>query len=407
MVGRDNRFWHNSGFTLVEIIGVLAIMAIMAAIILPNVVRQMQAAKRDAEEMNLSILADALENYVMANRAIPQSGFGAGTWATNLATQTDLPVTDVYQNGLLCSRRYWFDPSNDLNGLTDDTAPYDQDTVAIANLSGMTTGAAASAPANPRAMFISDMAAGCTNNINGVADTDANFLAVWDQTAPPLVEGAEIKIERVNLSELFEPVSLYVANSSIFSRRSYSSPAAGNSTNNPLMTLGRHSRAFYVTYSTGGFSPTTPAGGIATISIGTALLTEFVNAASVITGVNSGPVAIALNTGDNTQTVGSTLTIGGAGVTSANSGYMDILVEYAGEPQYQLEGRAGNPNVITITTPGTSELISFNVINGTQLFLYDQDWTAASPTGNLMLSIVLKESDSFSYSPGPPAVWGR
>jgi prepilin-type N-terminal cleavage/methylation domain len=79
------------GFTLIEMVGVLAIMAILSAMIVPNVVKQMQGARQDVEDQTLDILADGLVNYVLENRIIPQSGYGQGIWSGNIATQTDLP----------------------------------------------------------------------------------------------------------------------------------------------------------------------------------------------------------------------------------------------------------------------------------------------------------------------------
>ncbi len=282
---KNNIRWYEQGFTLIEIIGVLAIMAILAAVIAPNVIKQMQAARQDAEEESLSRLADGLTNYVLENRIIPQSGYGSGAWSANIASQTDLPEKDIYQNDLNCARRYWFDPSTNLNGLSDGSASYDQNTVSAANLAGYTTGSTAAPTVNPRAMIISDMTSGCINNINSVANTNANFAAVWNQVASPLVEGKTLKIKRINFAQLFNTVNL---------------------TNDPPSSL-----------------TTIP---------------------------------------------------------------------------YKLEGQAGNFTVSI--PPGSTVIVSFNVIDGTTLYLYDQPVT-------LLRSVVIKESEGFTYSQGPPESWSR
>lgn len=285
---KNNKRWYEQGFTLIEIIGVLAIMAILAAVIAPNVIKQIQAARQDAEEESLSRLADGLRNYVLENRVIPQSGYGSGVWSTNIASQTDLPEKDIYQNDLNCARRYWFDPSTDIDGLSDGSGPYDQNTVSAANLAGYTTGSTALPPVNPRAMIISDMTSGCTNNVNGVANTNANFAAVWNQAASPLVEGKTLKIKRINFAQLFNTVNL--------------------SNETPITVL-----------------------------------TTF---------------------------------------------------------QYKLEGQAWN-STVNITSLVSPEIVSFNVIDGTTLYLYDQ-------SGNLLYSVVIKESEGFIYKPEPPpASWSR
>ena len=149
-------------------------------------------------------------------------------------------------------------------------------------------------------------------------------------------------------------------------------------------------------------------GGTATVDIGyTSGGNEFLSTELVTTGTSSTPMAISY-TSTSDISISLELTIDSAGnVTNANSGYIDLTVQYQGEPQYALEGRAGNPTTITITSPGTLEIVSFNVINGTTLTLYDQSGTSGGAAGDQLLSIVVRESDSFTYSPGPPTIWGR
>ncbi|MCP4265304.1 MAG: prepilin-type N-terminal cleavage/methylation domain-containing protein [Candidatus Brocadiaceae bacterium] len=286
-MNKNNLKFCEHAFTLIEMIGVIAIIAILAAVIAPNVVKQMQAAGQDAEEEALDVLAEGLIDYVLENRIIPQSDEGSGTWATNIATQTNLPAEKIYENDLGNSRRYWFDPATDLNGLSDNSASYDQNTVSAANLSGDATTSTASAPTNPRAMIISDLTSGGTNNIlvASVAHNTLNFAAAWDQTGT-MTESSTLKIKRINFARLFN-------NADLFS------------------TVPDSSTSF----------------------------------------------------------------------------------------QYKLEGQTVNTTV-SFSSPVTR---SFNVIDGTTLYLYDQSI-------NLLYSAVIKESEGFTYSPDPPtspASWIR
>lgn len=413
-VNKQNNIKNRHGFTLLEMIGVLAVIAILSAIIAPNVIQQMNFAQQDAEEETLSRLADGLRNYVLSSRIIPVSGYGSSTWSGSIASQMDLPPIDIYRNTFTCDRRYWFDRATDLNGLTDASGSYDQNTAAVANLSGYTknnTGAVASAPANPRAMIISDMTASCSNTINGVGDTAANFALVWNQAnagSDPLVEGAAIKIQRINLADLFETVTLNSVSTSNFVRKSYTNPlAAAPTVTYPLTTVEKNSHIFSISYSTGGFTPTDLTGGTASIDIGhTSGGGEFVSA-DMTTGTSSTYIPETPYTSTSDISVGVEMTVAGTLVVNASSGFIDIILNYQGEPQYKLEGRTGNPTTITNTTPGIPETVSFNVIKSTTLSLYDQSWTAGSPTGDLSISIIIKEDESFIYSPGPPALWGR
>ncbi len=407
-INKNNLRCCEQAFTLIEMIGVLAIIAILAAVIAPNVIKQMQSASQDAEEKTLELLAEGLINYVLDNRIIPQSGEGTGAWSTNIATQMDLPTNKIFQNDLGNSRRYWFDPATDLNGLSDNSASYNQNTVAAANLSGDATTTTASAPTNPRAMIISDLSAGEINNIlvASVAHNSENFAAAWDQTGT-LTENSTLKIKRINFSQMFETVTLESSNGSYFARKTYSNPSSASPTVSfPVLSIEKNSHIFAVHYSTGGFEPTSDTGGSAVLDIGyTSGGNQFVSEASVISGATSGPTSVTY-TSTSDINVGTELTISGSGVSNANSGYIDMMVEYNGEPQYMLEGQAGL-TTISISSAGTPEIVSFNVINGTTLYLYDQSWSGGSPTGDLLHSIVIKESENFAYIPGPPTLWGR
>jgi prepilin-type N-terminal cleavage/methylation domain len=406
------------GFTLIEMVGVLAIMAILSAMIVPNVVKQMQGARQDVEDQTLDIMADGLVNYVLENRIIPQSGYGQGIWSGNIATQTGLPEKQIYINDAGCNRRYWFDPSTDLNGLSGGGGAYNQNTVSATNFSGYTTGLTASPPVSPRAMIISDLSTGCTQNINSVANTAQNFSAVWDQidsATDPLVESSKLKIKRINFSQLFETVTLQSGNGSLSSRRSYTNPNSTTPQSGPpgpiivypLITVEKNSHIYSITYSTGGFEPTNLEGGTALLDIGyTPGGSQFVSAANVTSGVTAIPVSVNYTSTADIN-ISSELTITGANVFNGNSGFIDTTVGYNGEPQYKLEGQSIDPTVIVISTPGIPEIISFNVINGTSLYLYDQSWTIGNPSGNMLHSSVIKESESYTYSPRPIPSWSR
>jgi prepilin-type N-terminal cleavage/methylation domain-containing protein len=97
-------------FTLIEMIGVLAIIAIVAAIITPSLARRISRTNGEKEDQVLSMLADGLIRAVRASQSIP----GANSWATNISTQTGLPVNEVlYVNPAITAngRVYLIHPS--------------------------------------------------------------------------------------------------------------------------------------------------------------------------------------------------------------------------------------------------------------------------------------------------------
>ena len=85
----------NRGFTLVEIMIVVAIIALLAAIAIPNVLRGRTTANESAAVGNMRALVSSLEMYRSVNNAFPTV---AQTWRTAMygadcATAT-IPVPD-------------------------------------------------------------------------------------------------------------------------------------------------------------------------------------------------------------------------------------------------------------------------------------------------------------------------
>ena len=79
------------GFTLVEIMIVVAIIALLAAIAIPNLLRARITANESAAQANLRTISTALENYAAANN---------GSYATDESQLTD--ATPPYLNQSFC-----------------------------------------------------------------------------------------------------------------------------------------------------------------------------------------------------------------------------------------------------------------------------------------------------------------
>ncbi|MGD9850697.1 MAG: type II secretion system protein [Nitrospirales bacterium] len=163
------------GFTLVEMIGVLAILAILGSIIAPNVIHTIRTANRDAESQRLSMIGKGIELYIRQNLAFPPNLAALSPDYVSLS----LGQLNTNTNGFL---RYFF--------IQPNVAGY---------VNG--TGLATNRLADARFLLISHLG----QNINPSITTDANFESWWntDETATP-----DLKIHRGHFGHLFHLVSL-------------------------------------------------------------------------------------------------------------------------------------------------------------------------------------------------------
>jgi len=165
-----------AAFTLIEMIGVMAIMAIMAGVLLPNVLKSIENAAVKAEADTIHNLGEEAKLYLRDNSVEPT----AANWNTVLATYASLNPTDLLTNKRQMNRIYVPDP----------------------------------VAANQRALLVSSMRTGIA--LPTAATISANFSAVWNWnplatpfTAPPgwgawNVNNAEfLVIERINFAQVY------------------------------------------------------------------------------------------------------------------------------------------------------------------------------------------------------------
>lgn len=198
---------RETGFSLIELVGVLAIMAIVAAVLTPNVARQISRSNGEKEDTALNALADGLVRYVQANQVIP----GSTTWMTNVAAYTGLSVDEVRRvnpSDSSSARVYLIHPT--FSPGTGSASPI---------WTQSSTGAVS--VANATLIILSTHKSSLTLPVSsGVASSQSVFDAIWNWSyeasaeSPPsgwnsswTGNGEYLHVKRVNLAPLFQRVT--------------------------------------------------------------------------------------------------------------------------------------------------------------------------------------------------------
>src|SRR6185369_9462162 len=104
LYGRRDASRYN-GFTLMEMIGVLAVIAILVAVIAPSVIRRMDRAAWTRETLDLNSIADSLTQSIVRTKIVPGTNM-----PTAIAAQMSLPVSAITTNSRRFARAFLIDP---------------------------------------------------------------------------------------------------------------------------------------------------------------------------------------------------------------------------------------------------------------------------------------------------------
>ncbi|MCP5516446.1 MAG: type II secretion system protein [Verrucomicrobiales bacterium] len=186
------------GFTLVEIIAVLALIAILSVVVAPVLIRVFDRLAREAEEKRMAGLIEGLRTHVLRNRNVPFTN----NFAAALAQEMGLDADNVSTNARGLRRVYLVDPA-----ITNTIPiPFTQNWVGVTN----------NLPALLGVMLISSISRDLpTNVVSGFAPSSAAFSNAWYTVDDALPAGwnwegdpEDLVMERMNLRDLFVEVTL-------------------------------------------------------------------------------------------------------------------------------------------------------------------------------------------------------
>jgi type II secretory pathway pseudopilin PulG len=226
---RGSRFtFHVSrfkAFSLLEFIGVLGIIALIVAALIPAVIKRIDRAAWTKENAGLAAFSDAFIQHVLKSNNIPSELI----WAQAIATELNMAKADVTNTSRRLGRALLIDNSGWLNSSSNlplDNVGWNQG-----------TGGTTDAPGNARFLILSSIAGSLPssffniagggarpsstvfNDIWGTAQGSKPTNIVWNAYAGT---GEDLLIKRINLEPLFHRVVLVNGDTNLNGRGAYS-----------------------------------------------------------------------------------------------------------------------------------------------------------------------------------------
>jgi prepilin-type N-terminal cleavage/methylation domain-containing protein len=180
-------------FSLIELIGVMAILAILAAAAGPTLIKRVDYAAKTKEKEVLMSLTNALVKGCLANTAIP----AAASMPATIAQVLNCNAAQVTVNARGFSRLIIVDPAISIGG-------------APTNL--QTSAGISSRPSNARVVILSTIA----KSLPTITPDATEFAEIWNTAADSIPSvlsswggrGEDLLIERVNFAPLFHKLLL-------------------------------------------------------------------------------------------------------------------------------------------------------------------------------------------------------
>jgi type II secretory pathway pseudopilin PulG len=160
------------GFTLIEFIGVVAVIALLAGMLVPVIVRRVDLAAQTQDGADLDSMVEALKVYIVENKTVPNDLTNA------IKSKMTLPMSMISRTRRGTTRTFMIDPSISIGG----GLPYTQST------------GGSGKPSSARILIASSLE---SNSPSGT------FSTLWSQA-----DSDAVRIRRLNLEPMFYQLML-------------------------------------------------------------------------------------------------------------------------------------------------------------------------------------------------------
>ena len=184
---------HAAGFSLIEFIGVMAVLAIIAAALAPIAVRKSDKGALAGDGSTVLSISNGLATQIIRNKTIPDDT----SWATVAANWMALSPVQIATNSRGFTRAFIMDPNGWPGGYTQTASGTNQ------------------RPSGGRAMIVSTIARGLPISSGWLSGSATAFNDIW--ITPPLSKpstwswagsGEDLTIQRFTTDSLFHHLIL-------------------------------------------------------------------------------------------------------------------------------------------------------------------------------------------------------
>jgi len=187
---------------LLEMIIALAVIAVILSVVAISFIKRLDRIAAEKEQAAMAALGSAFKERVKRSRYVPDET----SWATNVAVHLGWQAARVTVNDRNNARIFLFDPAMQIrtNSVGGPLLPYAQPVSGSMVMNGLKL----SPPLSTRFLIVSSIGAPLPSTLlSGIGQTSGalSFDNLWSSNA---LSGSDVKIERINLADLFVKVTL-------------------------------------------------------------------------------------------------------------------------------------------------------------------------------------------------------